>query len=112
MSTKSHVPKLITAIFSVVILLPALVFFFMYSSIGWRYGDISEVDKIDTFTGYFPRFLQNIHAIHIIAILCCIIAIVLASRSFRKRSLSLRLITLFVVLAAIFLLFFNFSQMI
>jgi hypothetical protein len=112
MSTKTHVSKIFTAVLSVVILLPAIVFFFMYVSIGWQNKDINDVDKMDTFTGYFAGFLKNINVIHGISILCCIAAIAFASRSFRKRSLPLRLVTLFVVLAAIFILFFDFSQMI
>lgn len=112
MSTKAHVSKVFTGILSGVILLPAIVIFFIYQSVGWRYGEMSDTDKVDTFTGYFPGFLKNINVIYGISILCCVVAIIIASRSFKKRSLSLRLVTLFVVLVAIFILFFDFSQMI
>ena len=112
MSTNTHVHKVYTAILSVIIVLPPIIFYFMYTSIGWRYSDISQVDKVDTFTGYFPGFLRNINVIHAISIVCCLVAIILAARSFRKRSLSLRITTLIVVLVAIMILFFDFSQMI
>lgn len=112
MSTKTHVHKIYTAILSVIILLPPIIFYFMFTSIGWRYSDISPVDKVDTFTGYFPGFLRNINVIHAISITCCLVAIILAARSFRKRSLALRITTLIVVLVAIMILFFDFSQMI
>jgi hypothetical protein len=112
MSTKSHVPGKVTAAIAIVFLLPPLIFFMMWSSIGLRYSDLSDSDKADTFLGYFPGFLKNITTIHIISLVCCIIAIILASRSFKKHLISLRLLMLITVLLAIFFILFNFTQMI
>jgi len=112
MSTKSHVPGKITAAIAILFLLPPLVFFMMWSSIGLRYSDMSNSDKFDTFLGYFPGFLKSMTTIHIISFTCCIIAIILASRSFKKHLISLRVLMLITVLLAIFFILFNFTQMI
>jgi hypothetical protein len=112
MSTKSHVPGKITAAIAILFLLPPLILFMMWSSIGLRYSDISNSDKTDTFLGYLPDFLKNMTAIHVISLACCIIAIILASRSFKKHLISLRLLMLITVLLAIFIILFNFTQMI
>ena len=112
MSTKSHVPGKITAAIAIVFLLPPLVFFMMWSSIGLRYSDISNSDKTDTFLGYFPAFLKNMTTVHVISLACCVIAIILASRSFKKHLISLRVLMLITVVLAIFFILFNFTQMI
>ncbi|HEU5364971.1 MAG TPA: hypothetical protein VFU62_05545 [Hanamia sp.] len=112
MSTKSHVPSKITAAIAIIFLLPPLIFFMMWSSLGLRFNDMSLSDKTDTFLGYFPGFLRNMNTIHAISIICCIVAIVLASRSFKKRLLSVRVLMLLTVLLAIFIIFFDIIQMI
>jgi hypothetical protein len=110
MSTKSHLPGKITAGLSVVFLIPPLILFIMWSSVGLRYPDMSDSSKMDTYLGYFPKFLQDIPLINIFSIVCCIIAIILASRSFKKHLLSIRLLMLITVLLAIFLILFDIIQ--
>jgi len=112
MSTKSHVPSKITAAIAIIFLLPPLIFFMMWSSIGLRFTDMSMSDKTDTFLGYFPGFLKNLSAIQAISIVCCIIAIILASRSFKKHLLSIRVLMLLTVLLSIFIILFNIYQII
>ena len=112
MSTKSHVPSKITAAIAIIFLLPPLIFFMMWSSLALRFSDLSVSDKTDTFLGYFPGFLRNMNIIHGISITCCIVAIVLASRSFKKHLLSVRVLMLVTVLIAIFIIFFDIFQMI
>ncbi len=91
MSTNSHVKKKVTATLSMLFLFPALVFFIMWTSIGIRFTDMNEVDKEETFLGYFSGFFKSIHVVDIVSIVLCIIAIILASRSFQKRLLSLQI---------------------
>lgn len=112
MSTKSHVSRKITAALAVIFLLPPLVLFIMWSSIGIRYSGLNGGDQMDVYLGYFPDWLKNINAIHIISIVCCLIAIILAARSFKKHLVWVRVLMLITVLAAIFILFFDISQMI
>jgi hypothetical protein len=111
MSTKSHVPGKITAALSVVFLIPPLILFMMYSSVGLRYPDMSDSSKMDTYLGYFPKGLQDITIINAISIAFCIIAIILASRSFKKHLLSIRLLMLITVLLAIFLILIDLFQL-
>ncbi|HUZ58937.1 MAG TPA: hypothetical protein VMU83_09155 [Hanamia sp.] len=112
MSTSSHVSRKITAALAILFLLPALVIFIMWSSIGLRYSGLSASDQMDVYTGYFPGWLRDINTIHTISIVCCVVAIILAARSFKKHLLSIRVLMLLTVLAAIFILLFDISQMI
>ncbi|HSN07816.1 MAG TPA: hypothetical protein VLS85_02205 [Hanamia sp.] len=112
MSTNSHVKKKVTAALSIVFLLPALILFIMWTSIGIRFADMNEVDKQDTFLGYFSGFFKDIHTIDIVSIIFCLIAIILASRSFQKRLLSLRFLMLITVLISIFIILFDISQLV
>jgi hypothetical protein len=112
MSTKSHLPGKVTAVLSVVFLLPPLILFIMWSSIGLRNSDMSNSDKIDAFLSYFSGLFKSIHVINLISIVLCLVAIVLASRSFKKHLLSIRVLMLLTVFLAIFLILFNITQLI
>lgn len=112
MSTKSHISRRLTAVLAVLFLLPALIFFIMWWSVGLRYSGINESEQIEAFLGYFPAWLKNIDVIHTISIICSIAAIVLAARSFKKRLLAVRILMLLTVLIAIFLILFDISQIV
>ena len=112
MSTNNHVKKKVTATLSVLFLLPALVLFIMWTSIGVRFTDMNQVDKEETFLGYFSGFFKSIHVVDIVSIVLCMIAIILASRSFQKRLLSLRFLMLVTVLISIFIILFDISQLV
>lgn len=112
MSTKSHVPGKVTAALSIVFLLPPLILFMMWVSIGLRSSDMNNSDKTDTFLGYFGGFFKSLHEINLISIICCLVAIVLASRSFKKHLLSIRVLMLITVLLAIFIMLFDIFQLI
>ena len=112
MSTKSHVSRKMTAALGIIFLLPPLIMFVMWSSIGLRYSGIDADEQMDTYLDYFPGWLKNINTIHAISIVCCIIAIVLAARSFKKHLLSVRVLMLLTVLASIFIMLFDIYQMV
>ncbi len=112
MSTKSHVSRKVTAALAIIFLLPPLLMFIMWSSIGLRYSGMDAGDQMDTYLDYFPGWLNNINTIHAISIVCCIIAIVLAARSFKKHLLSVRVLMLFTVLVSIFIILFDIYQMV
>ena len=112
MSTNTHVKKKVTATLSIIFLLPALVLFIMWTSITIRFTDMNEIDKQETFLGYFSGFFKDIHIVNIISIILCLIAIILASRSFQKRLLSLRFLMLMTVLISIFIILFDIFQLV
>ncbi len=112
MSTKSHVPRRLTAALAIIFLLPPLVFFIMWSSIGLRYSGIDAQEQMDTYLTFFPEWLKNINTIHAISLVCCVIAIILAARSFKKHLLSVRVLMLLTVLAAIFIILFDIYQIV
>jgi type IV secretory pathway TrbL component len=111
MSTKPHVPGKVRAALSIVFLLPPLIFFMMWISIGLRYSDMNSSEKSDTFLGYFGGLFENLYVINLISIICCMVAIILASRSFKKHLLSIRVLMLITVLFAIFLIMFDIFQL-
>jgi hypothetical protein len=112
MATSHIVSRRITAILAIIFLFPALIFFTMWSSIGLRITGISEQEKMRTYLGKFPGWLHNITTIHVISIVCCLMAIILASRSFSKDWLSVRVLMMLTVVAAAFILLFDIYQMI
>jgi Mn2+/Fe2+ NRAMP family transporter len=110
--TSSHMSRKITAGLAIAFLLPALIFFIMWSTIGLRVSGINEQEKMATYIGYFPAWLQNIRTIHVVSIICCIMAIILAGRSFSKNLLSVRVLMFLTVVAAFFILLFDIYQMV
>jgi hypothetical protein len=111
MSTNNHLKKKVTAVISILFLLPALVMFMIWTSIGIRVPDVSDVDRQETFLNYFSGLFNNIHVVNIVSIILCLISIIFASGSFRKRLLPLRIIMLITVLVAIFIILFDVSQL-
>jgi len=111
MSTNSHVKKKVTAVISILFLLPSIVLFMMWNSIGLRFPDMSDVDKQEAFLDYFSGLFKNIHVVNIVSIIFCLVSVIFASRSFQKRLLPLRIIMLITVLVAIFIILFDVSQL-
>lgn len=112
MSTHSHVPKKTTASIAVIIFLIPLFLFILWLSITIRLGEISERDQIDTFLSYFPAIIRHYSGIIIFSIICCVAAMYLAAKSFRKKLLPLRIAMFLVVIGSIFLIFFNISRLV
>lgn len=112
MSTKPHIRRKTTAALAILFLLPALIFFIMWSSIGLRYSGINATDQMEIYLNGYPSWLRNIATIHTISIACCIIAITLAARSFKKHLLSIRVLMLLTVIVAIFIILFDIYQMV
>ena len=108
----SLISRRITAALAIVFLLPALILFIMWSSIGLRMTGKNAQEKMGVYVGYFPNWLQNITTIHIISIVCCVMAIILASRSYSKDWLSVRVPMLLTVVVALFIILFDIYQMV
>ncbi|MEO6134363.1 MAG: hypothetical protein ABIP35_04360 [Ginsengibacter sp.] len=112
MSTKSHVSSRSTAVISMIVFLPALIIFALWSTIGMRFSGLSRSEQVDYFLDYFPGWLQNMTVLHVLSIVLCVIAITLASRSFRKKLLWVRVTMLMIVFISIFLILFDIYQLI
>lgn len=112
MTTHSKVSRKFTATLAIIFFIPPLLLFIAYSGIGVKYGSMSQEGKIESFLSYFPSWMQNYAGINIFSIIFCIIAISLASRSYKKKLLSIRVIMLVIVLASIFIILFDISQLI
>ena len=112
MTTKSHVSRKVTTVLAIIFLLPALILFMMWSSIGLKVSGLSEQDQVSMYLDYFPAWLKNISTIHTISIVCCVMAIILATRSYSKDLLSVRVLMLLTVVVAFFILLFDIYQMV
>jgi len=112
MTKTSLVSRSVTATLAIVFLIPALVLFIMWSSIGLQVSGISDHEKMGIYMDYFPAWLHNITEIHIISLVCCLIAIILATRSFSKHLLSIRVLMLVTTVVAVFIILFDVFQMI
>jgi hypothetical protein len=112
MTKTNRVSRKTTAVLAIVFLLPALILFIMWSSIGLKVTGISQEEKLSTYLGYFPTWLQSIATLHTISIVCCLMAIIFATRSFSKHLLSVRVLMLLTVLVAVFILLFDIYQMV
>ncbi len=111
MTTNAHVAKRWTAIMAIVFLTPAVLLFIVWSSVTFRYNEISDAQKIDTYMNYFPGWL-GYNAVHIASIVFCLVAIILAARSFKQRLLQIRLLMFLTCLVAISIILFDIFQMI
>jgi len=72
---------------------------------------MSRNDKIDSLMQPFPEWMQNYTAMVVASIILCIAVIALASRSYKKKLLSMKVIMLLLILASIFLILFYISQL-
>ena len=112
MTKTSHVPSKVTAVIAIVFLLPSLIFFIMWSSIGLQATGLNAREKVSAYLEKFPVFMQSITTINIISIVCCMLAIVFAARSFRKHLLSVRVLMMLTVLVAVFIILFDIYQLV
>ncbi len=112
MTTTSHVSSKATAVIAMVFLLPALIFFIMWSSIGLQASGLNAKEKISSYLEKFPVFMQSLTTINIISIVCCLLAIVFAARSFKKHLLSVRVLMMLTVLVALFIILFDVYQLV
>ena len=112
MTTKSHISRRVTAVLAMFFLLPALILFMKWSSIGLSVSGISKQEQLKMYLGFFPAWLQNMSTIHAISIVCCVMAIILAARSYSKDLLSVRVLMLLTVVVAFFILLFDIYQMV
>ncbi|MEP6584216.1 MAG: hypothetical protein ABJA90_08110 [Ginsengibacter sp.] len=109
MATTSHVPSKVTALIAVAFLLPALIFFLMWLSIGFQ-SDMNANEKIDIYLHKYPAFMRNISAIGFTSIVCCVLSMIFAARSFKKHLLSVRVLMMLTVIADLVLILFNINQ--
>ena len=112
MAKSRVVSRRVTATLAIVFLIPAMVFFLLWTSVSLKATGISEQVKTAYFMEFFPKWLQDMNLIHIIALSCCVITVLLAARSITKRLLAIRVLMLISILVALSLIVFNLVQII
>jgi len=111
MTATHHTPKKYMAIIALIFLLPALYIFSIWLKV-WKGDYLNRPRQVSAFLDHFPGQVQNLNGINYFTLACCLIAIILATKSFKQSHLSLRLITLFTVLGGILILLMTIFQMI
>jgi len=89
MTSTHKAPKKITAILAIIFLLPVAYIFLIWVNVFTQ--DITPTKKIGEFTQQFPAFLNDYKVIICISAACCLIAMILAAKSFKQPLLSLRI---------------------
>lgn len=108
--TKTHkAPKKLTAILAIVFLLPAVYIFALWANIFGQ--DITPAQKVVDFTDHFPSPLNDYKTILYISIVCCVIAMIFAAKSFKQPLLSLRIAMWLTVMIAALIFFLHVFQL-
>lgn len=111
MSSHKKVSSSNSAIIAVLFLIPPLVLFLMWISTAWGDGFVSDSERKNLFLDKFPEWMQNFSAIHVLALVLCVVAINFASGSFKKKELGRRIAMMVTVMLSIFLILFNLAQL-
>ena len=109
MTKTKHTPSILSAIIAIIFLIPGIVLYLLWAGLG---NDLNPAERLAAYLAKFPAFMQNLAVINVISIVCCILAIAFASRSFRKRLLSLRLVMMLTVIAAVLIILFDVYQLV
>lgn len=109
MTSTHKVPKKITAILAILFILPALYIYGVWMTVAG--DDIAQEQKIEQFTGHFPSFISDNKILSLISIACCIIAMILAAKSFKQPMIFLRITMWLIVMIAFLLLVLNVFQL-
>lgn len=110
MSTKANVSVNSARVLSFVFFGIAFILFITWMIVGWIEGPVSLAQKKAVFLDKFPSWL-SFTAIHILSLVCCIIAIAFASRSFRKKDVMWRVIMMVIVMFSILIILFDVAQL-
>ena len=109
MTSTHKVPKKITAILAIVFLIPAVYIFGVWLRV--FSGDLTPAQKIDSFINHFPSFITEYKWIIYFSMVCCLVAMVLAAKSFKQPLLSLRITMWLTVMVASLIFFVDIFQL-
>ncbi|MEP7252411.1 MAG: hypothetical protein ABI683_08525 [Ginsengibacter sp.] len=109
MTKTKHTPSTLSAVIAIVFLIPSLVLYLLWKGLG---NDLNPAEKMAAYLAKFPTFMQHLAVINILSIACCVLAITFAARSFRKRLLSIRLLMMLTVIAAVLIILFDVYQLV
>ena len=108
MTSTHQVPKKITAILAILFILPPLYIYGVWLNVAG--DDMTQPEKLDRFTSHFPSVIGDNKILALISIACCLIAMVLAAKSFKQPIIFLRVAMWLIVMIASLLLFLNIFQ--
>lgn len=100
-----------TGILAIILLIPPLALFFAYIFTGLGSGFINSNERIESLLTNLPSWAQNYTLLLVISIALCTVSMILASGSYKKKSLSSRIRMLVVILVALLVLLFDVGQL-
>lgn len=101
-----------TGILAIILLIPPLILFLGYVFAGFGDRFMSSNERIENLLGNLPPWAQNYSLLLVISIIFCIISMILASGSYKKKSLPSRIRMLVVILISLFLILFDIGQLV
>lgn len=110
--SKTRQNSLKSAMLSILVFVPALIISSLSAYIGFKDGGISHANKEDIFSGYFPDWMNNFAILHVLSIVLCIIAMILAAKSFKKPLVWERVLMMLVTMGAIIIILYDIVQLI
>lgn len=110
MSRRAKLTRKKRVVLSVLFLLPPIIMFVAYVIVGIKYSYMSQADKVDTVLGFLPFSLRTTTFFFVVSTIFCLISMIIASKSHKKKSLSSRLKMISIVFVALFLILYNIGQ--
>lgn len=108
MTSTHKIPKKLDAILAILFIIPPLYIYIIWVTVAS--DNNSQIQNVKAFTDHFPRFVSDVVTLAIISIICCIVALIFAAKSFKQPILFLRITSWLVVIIGAFLLFLNLFQ--
>jgi cation transport ATPase len=105
---QQHYSKQLLAFLGFILLIPPLYFQILWMGTS---ANSSTEGKNNQFLSHFPESLQNLKLITLFSLACCIICIVLVSRSFNQRAIYLRVLSIIAAIVACFIALINIFQL-
>lgn len=92
--------KQLMAIIAIILLIPALWITAIWIEVWNSHPEFTGSAKIQHFLEHFPDFVKSTGYIVAVNLICALSALVLAAKSFKQRSVALRILTMVTAMAA------------
>lgn len=101
-----------TGTLAVILLIPPLILFLAYAFTGLGGGFMTSTEKQESLLSNLPSWAQHYTLLIVVSIILCLASMILASGSYKRKSVSSRIKMLIVILISIVLLLFDIGQLI
>ena len=104
----NYAKKQMMAVLAIIFLLPALWITGTWIEVWNSHSELTSAARDSHFLEHFPSFMSTTAYVAVINFVCGIISLTLAARSFKQRSLFLRILTMITAMVAFLVLVLTF----